>query len=155
MISRNKVAMVLAIFAGIMLMFSGANGIGLWETIKVFVITYIIDHLAVQIFFAALIFIASLGGLSVIAGGLLIGKSRLTTGKLLIALGTGMGIIGLAVSIVIDYESGDFSINRYYSIGSLGVILSIAARMIAVKTGGTDKNSNQPQTEGEEEELEE
>lgn len=135
MASRNKIAMVLAIIAGALLILSGIDGIGMWELIKQFVTTYLIDHIAVQIIFAAIIFIASLGGVAVIIGGLLIGKERLTTGKLLVMLGTGMGLIGLAAAIVVDYESGNFSIENYLSLGMIGVILSIIARMMAGKQG--------------------
>jgi hypothetical protein len=101
MSKRNKTAMIIAIVAGTLLLVSGINGIAAWEAIKTFVTTYLIDNIAVQIIFAALIFIASLGGISVITGGLLIGKNRVMTGKLIISLGTGMGLIGLIVSIVI------------------------------------------------------
>ena len=48
-------------------------------------------------------------------------------------IGTGMGIIGLAATIAVDYESGNFSIARYYSLGTAGVVLSVAARMAAGK----------------------
>ena len=128
-------AMAIAVIAGLMLMMAGINGLGMWETIRDFVTAYIIDHLAVQILFMVLIFIASLGGISVIAGGLLIGKGRITTGKLIIGLGAGMGLIGLAVSVLVDYVSGSFSIMNYYSAGWIGLILSIAARMAAKKPG--------------------
>jgi hypothetical protein len=136
MASRNTAAMVLAIIAGALLILSGVDGIGMWELIKGFVTSYLIDHIAVQLIFAAVIFIASLGGVSVIIGGLLIGKERLTTGKLLVMLGTGMGIIGLAAAIVVDYESGNFAIENYLSLGMIGVILSIIARSIAGKPDG-------------------
>jgi hypothetical protein len=134
MASRNTVAMVLAIIAGILLVVSGIDGLGMWELIKEFVTTYIIDHIAVQLIFAAIIFIASLGGVAVMGGGLLVGKGRLTTGKFLIMIGTGMGIIGLVAAIAVDYESGNFSIAKYYSLGTIGIILSIVARMVAGKS---------------------
>jgi hypothetical protein len=138
MASRNQLAMVLAIVAGVLLILSGVNGLGMWEMIKGFVTKYLIDHIAVQLLFAVIIFIASLGGIAVIIGGLLIGKERITTGKLLIMLGTGMGIIGLAASIVVDWESGNFSINRYYSAGTIGIVLSVAVRMIAGASYGPE-----------------
>ena len=89
--------MVIAIVAGMLLFVAGTNGIAIWETIKTFVATHIIDNIAVQIIFAILIFIASLGGVSVIMGGLLIGKNKLLAGKVIIFLGAGMGLIGLIV----------------------------------------------------------
>ena len=60
--------MGLAIVAGILLLLSGVNGLTTWETIKEFVTKHIMDNKIVQIVFASLIIIASLGGISVIAG---------------------------------------------------------------------------------------
>jgi hypothetical protein len=80
-----------------------------------------------------LIFIASLGGLSVIAGGLLIGKNKVGTGKFLIALGAGLGLIGLLISIYIGYTEGSLTIGSFFSVGVIGLILSIVARLIAKK----------------------
>ena len=51
--------------------------------------------------------------------------------------GTGMGIIGLVAAIAVDYESGNFSIENYYSPGTIGVVLSIIARMIPGKSGNS------------------
>jgi hypothetical protein len=131
MSKRNKTAMIIAIVAGTLLLVSGINGIAAWEAIKTFVTTYLIDNIAVQIIFAALIFIASLGGISVITGGLLIGKNRVMTGKLIISLGTGMGLIGLIVSIVIAVIENSPFIDEFISVGGIGLILSIIARVVA------------------------
>ena len=151
MASRNTVAMILAVIAGLLLILSGINGLGMWELIKAFVTTYIVDHFVVQLIFAGIIFIASLGGIAVIAGGLLIGKERITTGKLLVMLGTGMGLIGLAAAIAIDYESGNFSIENYLSLGTIGIILSIVARMTAGKSGGSRSSRARDEAPDEEE----
>ena len=70
--TKNKKAMYVAIIAGIFLLVAGVSGFATWDTIKDFVTSNIIDNSIVQIVFAVLIFIASLGGISVIAGGILI-----------------------------------------------------------------------------------
>ena len=80
-----------------------------------------------------LIFIASLGGITVITGGLLIGKKKVGTGKFLIALGAGLGIIGLIISIYVGYTEGSLTIGSFFSIGAIGLILSITARIMAKK----------------------
>jgi len=128
---RNKIAMAIAIVAGMLMLVAGTSGAPTWEMIKRFVTTYVIDHYIVQIIFAALIGIASLGGISVIAGGLLIGKNRVLTGKFLIFLGAGMGLIGLIVSIVVAVTENPLGISRFTSTGGIGLILSIVARSIA------------------------
>ena len=94
--------LIIAIIAGILLLISGISGVATWETIKEFVIQNIIDNFIVQIVFAILIFIASLGGLSVIIGGILLGRNKIRTGKFFISLGAGIGLIGLLVTIIIS-----------------------------------------------------
>ena len=130
---KNKSAMYIAIIAGILLLMSGISGLATWEAIQEFVTNNIADNAVIQIVFAVLIFIASLGGISVIIGGLLIGKDQVGTGKFLITLGAGLGIIGLIVSIYYAYMEGTLDIWGFFSIGFIGLILSIVARMMVKK----------------------
>lgn len=125
--------MVIATVAGILLAIAGVSGLATWETIKDFVTTHVIDNIIVQIVFAILIFIASLGGISVIAGGLLLGKNKVGTGKLLITLGAGLGLIGLIFSFVVAYSEQNLSLGSFLSIGTIGLILSVVARIITKK----------------------
>lgn len=131
MSARNRTAMIIAIAAGILLFVAGVSGVAAWETIKTFVTAYIIDNIAVQIVFVILIFIASLGGISVIIGGLLIGKNKVRTGKFTISLGAGIGLIGLIVSIVMAVVANSLIIGEFMSVGGIGLILSIVARVVA------------------------
>jgi hypothetical protein len=134
--SKKSMAMIIAIFAGILLIISGISGMATWETIKNYVINNVTDNEIVQIVFAILIFIASLGGLSVIIGGLLIGKNKIGLGKLFITLGAGLGIIGLIFSIIVAFTEDSLTLGSFFSIGMLGLILSIVARMLAKKEKG-------------------
>ena len=109
------------------------SGLATWEAISNFVTTNVIDNYVVQIIFAVLIFIASLGGLSVIIGGLLIGKDKVGTGKLFITLGAGLGLIGLIVSIIVAIMENNFTIGSFFSVGAIGLILSIIARVMIKK----------------------
>jgi len=131
MSARNRTAMIIAIVAGTLLFVAGVSGVAAWEAIKTFVTTYIIDNIAVQIVFVILIFIASLGGISVIIGGLLIGKNKVRTGKFTISLGAGMGLIGLIVSIVMAVVANSLIIGEFMTVGGIGLILSIVARVAA------------------------
>jgi len=125
--------MGIAIVAGTLLLIAGVSGLATWETVKDFVTTHIADNIVIQIVFAILIFIASLGGIAVIIGGILIGKDKVRTGKLIIAIGAGLGIIGLLVSIAVAYMEGSLTIGSFFSIGVVGLILSIIARLLAKK----------------------
>ena len=133
MASKNSKTMAIAIVAGILLLIAGVSGLATWETIKDFVTTHIVDNSIAQIVFTILIFIASLGGIAVIAGGLLIGKNKIRTGRLLIALGAGIGLIGLIFSILVACLEENLTIGSFFSIGALGLILSIVARVAAKK----------------------
>ncbi len=130
---KNSKAMVVAIIAGILLLISGMNGLATMETIKDFVTEHVMDNEIIQLVFVILILIASLGGIAVIAGGVLIGKKRVIPGRLIIAIGAGLGLIGLIFSIAVAIVEGSFTITSFFTIGAVGLILSIVARMIAKK----------------------
>jgi hypothetical protein len=130
---KNRKPMIIAIIAGICLLLSGISGVVLWKVIYQFVSSNIIDHWIVQIVFAGLIFIASLGGISVIIGGILIGKNKIITGKFFIMLGTGIGLLGLLISILVTFIQGNLSMGSFFSIGVIGIVLSILARFLATK----------------------
>ena len=131
--SKNSKSIVIAIIAGILLLISGISGLATWEAIKNFVTNNIVDNYIVQIVFVVLIFIASLGGLSVIIGGLLIGKDKIGSGKLFISLGAGLGLIGLIISVIVAIMENNFTIGSFFSVGAIGLILSIVARLTVKK----------------------
>ena len=133
MASKSSQAMGIAIIAGILLLIAGISGATTWEAIKGFVSSQFPGNEILEIVFVILIFIASLGGIAVIIGGLLIGKKKIGTGRFFILLGAGMGIIGLIFSIIVAYSEGNLTISSFLSIGMIGIILSIAARIIAKK----------------------
>ena len=131
MSARNKAAMYLAIISGIMLLVLSINGATAWEAIKDYVTENVADNEYVQLTFQILIFIAALGGLAVIIGGLLISKNAVGTGKFLIGLGAGLGLLGLLISVAVSYHSGEFSVWAFTSAGAVGVLLAVAAQVIA------------------------
>ena len=133
MVSKSSQAMGIAIIAGILLLIAGISGAATWQTISDFVSSQFPGNEILEIVFVILIFIASLGGIAVIIGGLLIGKKKTGTGRMFILLGAGMGIIGLIFSLIVAYNEGNLTIGSFLSIGMIGIILSIAARMIAKK----------------------
>lgn len=129
---RNTVAMYLAIVAGILLLGAGVTGVATWETIRNFIISFLGSHWALILLFQVLILIASLGGVAVILGGVLIGAGRTSIGKLLILLGTGVGLLGLLLAVALPwFQQGSATLALGTSSGAVGIVLSIAARMIA------------------------
>jgi hypothetical protein len=130
MSSKNRKVFGIAVVAGILLLIAGVSGVATWETIKEFVTENVVDNGIVQVIFAILIFIASLGGISVIIGGFVILKEKIGLGKFLISLGAGLGLIGLIFSIIVGIIEGSFVIGSFFSIGMIGLILSIVARLM-------------------------
>lgn len=136
MSERNTTAMYLAIVAGVMLFIAGITGVALIEKIKSFVVdTLKIQNDALNWVFLILLFLASLGGILVIFGGILIGKNKVGIGKILITIGVGTGLIGLIIALIL------FAINKTFDTGPgailalVGIILSVMARLMAKKDG--------------------
>lgn len=129
---RNTLAMSLAIVAGVMLLGVGITGTAAWETIRNFVTGFLGEHWALILLFRVLLFIASLGGIAVIIGGVLIGAGRTSVGKLFILLGTGIGLLGLLVGIALPWlQQGTTELALSTGTGTMAIILSIVARMVA------------------------
>ncbi|RLI56424.1 MAG: hypothetical protein DRO87_01895 [Candidatus Thorarchaeota archaeon] len=83
--------------------------------------------------------IASLGGFAVVFGGYLMTTDRFGTGKFIIGIAAGMGLIGLIIMMVEMYLAIGLAafVELYnlitHSAGILGVVLTIVARTIADK----------------------
>ncbi len=84
--------------------------------------------------------IASFGGAAVIVGGILILGGRVTTGKLFITLGAGVGIFGMVLGLATGLVQGWGLVSSAMAVfatgqtlGWVGIFLSIFARLIAKK----------------------
>ena len=87
----------------------------------------------VTVVLLVLIVVSSLGGFAVLAGGFLIFKNHLWTGKLLISLGAGVGLFWVLFLLFTLVSTGDLSsaISQYSLIGWIGLILAFFARLVA------------------------
>jgi len=137
----RKIAALLAYVGGTLLLIAGATGsTGIIGTI----IEYLIENLGgatadlLSLILQALNFIADLGGISVIIGGSFIINQRFRIGKFIIGIGAGMGLIGFLIILASAFLHGWINaINLIttisQSIGWIGVMLSIAATLVAHK----------------------
>jgi hypothetical protein len=135
----SKIAAILAYASGTLLILAGATGsVGIVGT----VIEYLIANLngsaadLLSIFLHVLNVVADLGGISVIIGGWLIFNERITTGKIMITLGAGMGFLGFLLTLASAFLHGWTSVINLLiimtqSVGWIGVILAISAMLIA------------------------
>ncbi len=133
---RNKLAGIIAIIGGILLFISGTAGmVGFLESLHDIVNELMGDtNETIENVFWILIIIAMLGGISVMIGGYLIWKDFPIAGKILIILGTSMGVVGLIISLIgalYHGETDNFMNWLTTSFAGIGIICAIAAQKIA------------------------
>jgi hypothetical protein len=138
----RRTAFLLALVGGVCLIMAGVSGgVGIYA-LALTEIVALYPQLAgiVAIVLPILSAIASLGGVAVILGGILILGVRLTTGKFLIMLGAGFGIFGIVIGLASGLAQGWGLVQSamtvfatYQAIGWIGIFLSILARMMAKK----------------------
>jgi hypothetical protein len=132
---RNLLSFALSVPAGILLLLKGITGPSeayswLLDYLNSGIIT---DELTLNIITTTLlilIFISSLGGIAVIAGGFLVWKNHVSTGKLLISLGAGVGVFWVLFLLLTLASTGDV-FSQYSVIGWIGLILAFLARLVA------------------------
>jgi hypothetical protein len=123
------------IYAGI------AGSVGIWGDL-IALAASLAPGFADLLFWILLILenIATLGGIAVIIGAFLFTTNRVGTGKFIVGIAAGMGIIGFIILIYNLYMAvGIAAILEIYnllsnSMGLLGVVLTIIGRMIVKKT---------------------
>ena len=130
---NNELAKKLAIISGLLLLLSGGTGVASINLIAAILFSFIPEYTVLMWFFTILLIIASFGGITVMVGGFLIGKHKVTLGRLLIQLGSGMGVIGLIITITVAIWHNNLLIGSFFSLGTLGVTLSVIAILIAKK----------------------
>jgi hypothetical protein len=133
---RNRTAALIAVIGGVLLFLGGSIGmVGFLTQLQDIIFEMLGEpNSLIETIFWILIFIAALGGIAVIIGGLLIYKNHIIAGKFLIALGAGIGIIGLIIGLITSMYQGDSA--NYFSwittsFAGIGIVLSIIARLMA------------------------
>ena len=138
--TRNKVAGAFGIISAVLFILSGYNSnIGIYRAIE----SGLQQYTAKEIWQVAVIpvnilgLVAQVGGFAVLAGALLFLKNHITSGKFLVLIGTGQGIITIVVGLIIEsLQVGIVYANNYViwlatSAVGLGIVFSIVARSIA------------------------
>jgi hypothetical protein len=135
--ARRIIGGGLAIVAGFLILLSGFRTQSfLASTVPYFEqkLGSYIPYLAQVTIDAALLvlsFIIALGGLAVILGGVLILLKHLTTGKLLMALGGGVGFIGIAIALGYSIYTSGFGILVDHIDYWIGLAVASIARYVA------------------------
>ncbi|MHA2085743.1 MAG: hypothetical protein ACXAEB_07395 [Candidatus Thorarchaeota archaeon] len=139
---RNKVPFIMVLVGGILLLIEGATGsIGFLSLLQeANTIPELADFIwIIDLILWVLLILASGGGITVIVGGYLMTTDRVGTGKFVVGIGAGMGLIGLLISlypILTAYGVGgvvDFLTIASQSAGWVGAVLTIIGRQTANK----------------------
>jgi hypothetical protein len=139
---KNAKSFILCFIGGILIFYAGVAGsVGIWGDLIVLA-TSLAPGFADILFWILLILqnIASLGGIAVIIGAILFITQRVGTGKFIVGIAAGMGIIGLIFLIYNMYMAMglDALLGIYNllsnSLGMLGVVLTIIGRMLVKKS---------------------
>jgi len=130
---RNTLASALAVAAGVCFLLGGATGAGTWQQLGDWVSPSVGDlkGLVMQLFLVVAS-VATLGGVLVIGGGVLLFAQRLFLGKLLVFIGGGTGLSGLLLSLGLPIWQGALSefwrnLAGLASLSGAGTLLAIAA----------------------------
>ncbi len=136
---RNKVPFILCMAGGLLLISADWEGsIGYFSLLENIASYPELEAIAwiLQLVITVLTYLAGLGGITVIAGGCLLTTNRFGTGKLLIGLGAGMGVIGFIVALVTMIVTNVPELLNFLAVVArggevTGAVLSVIARMIA------------------------
>ena len=134
----SKIAGVLAVVGGVLLVFGGFAGTAqsTLENVKTAAQNWFPDNDqkgTILTVLTVMIYLALLGGFAVILGGYLMWKGWDIAGKILVWLGTGVGILSLVISAAIAIATGswDAYVASNLSLVGIGLVLSIVARWVA------------------------
>ncbi|NHI84310.1 MAG: hypothetical protein EAX81_08430 [Candidatus Thorarchaeota archaeon] len=138
---RNRTPFILSLIGGIMLISVSAVGnLGFWGIIIGYITSTFPETADVMVLvLGILMYIAGLGGVGVIIGGALLTTNRVGTGKFVIGISAGLGLIGLIIYLAELYMAGGITLVLdmisllSQSVGWIGAILSIVARQMASK----------------------
>jgi len=131
---ENKRAVILAVVAGHLLVVAGAIGsAGIWGTLITILAPLVPVYVAgmLNVLFVIVNLIALYGGVAVIDGALLLAGDYKLPGKIVIGIGSGVGLLGFIFDHIVAIYSGTFTIQGWVLLlqtpGYIGVILAIIA----------------------------
>lgn len=139
---HNKKAFIMCFVGGILLFLASTIGsIGMYGTIVAFVADQYPEMVGVlDNVLLILSFIAGLGGIGVIIGAFMLTTDRVGTGKFVIGIAAGMGLIGLVIVLAQNFMlAGTSGVVDYVSLtvsqgsGWIGAVLSILGRKMVGK----------------------
>ena len=131
----NRTAGAIGMVGGLLLTLSGAVGmVSTLQFIKSVLESLNLLGSEMRMLFNVLIFLAALGGITVMIGGYLIYKDFHRIGKILVVIGCGVGLLGLLIQAFLAWINGSLSEFKTYMTSTfqgIGILLSIICVKIA------------------------
>jgi hypothetical protein len=135
---HNKTPFFLCLMGGILLILSGASGsIALAQELSddfglLFGSEFVISF---EIIMGILGLLTSMTGLAVIVGGLVLTTQRVESGRNIVLVAVGTGVLGLVMALIQSAMAGrimmDLGLQVTQSLAWIGAILALQARIIA------------------------
>jgi len=137
---HNSNAFLLCLVGGILMMLAGISGTIQLVGELLLSNEDVMDPTAmmtVEIVTGMLVLLTALGGLGVVASGIVLTTRRVQLGRILVALFTGMGVLGLATNLAQLVMVGTLAMDLMHQVGQslgwIGAIFAIIARTVAVQ----------------------
>lgn len=127
---RNRLAVLLAYISGILMLLSGSTGVASLTRLKDLLLS-VTEIPLIKIIFFVMLLLSSLGGVLVIIGGIFIAKRKTRLGRILIWIGSGAGIVSLAIGVFTTLVNEGLNFNALFSLAPLAIILAILAQIFA------------------------
>lgn len=93
--------------------------------------------MTVEIVTGMLVLLTGLGGMGIVASGIILTTRRVQLGRILVALFTGMGVLGLTANLVQLVMVGTLAMDLMHQVGQslgwIGAMFAIIARTVAVQ----------------------
>jgi len=128
--NRNTYSFLSALFASFFLIFSGTTGVSAWRNVEA-IMLLVTQTPFIKLAFTIILILASLGGITVLIGGILILQQKNLFGRILILIGAGAGIITLIAKVIIALTNKEFAFAALFSSGTIGVLFAALANRLA------------------------
>ncbi|MCK4279175.1 MAG: hypothetical protein KAW94_01230 [Candidatus Thorarchaeota archaeon] len=137
---HNSNAFLLCLVGGILMILAGVSGSLQLMGELLMSNEDVMDPTAlmtVEIVTGMLVLLTALGGLGVVASGIILTTRRVHLGRILVALFTGMGVLGLAANLAQLVMVGTLAMDLMHQVGQslgwIGAMFAIIARTVAVQ----------------------
>jgi hypothetical protein len=137
---HNSNALLLCLVGGLLVMLAGVSG-----TIQLMEELLLSNGdamdptalMTVEIVTGMLVLLTGLGGMGIVASGIILTTRRVQLGRILVALFTGMGVLGLTANLVQLVMVGTLAMDLMHQVGQslgwIGAMFAIIARTVAVQ----------------------